>query len=229
MQAMNNATNYFFDIETSVDEKTEIMIRRQAESDYPIRPDDCAAFTPEQYSEKRVRDACLKAEYARVLVASLIVEDKNEVVKRCLIGLDPATGRFYENESQALQRIWNHLAHFNLSADILVGHNILNFDLPFLYKRSIINHVQPTIYLNFARYRAQPIFDTMHIWQRWNGAISLDALATALSLTSSKNGGINGSQVYDFYRAGKHREIADYCGRDTILVREIYQRMTFAE
>lgn len=223
------ATKYFFDIETSVDEKTEEMIRRQAEADYLIRPDDCTALTPAQHAEKRVRDACLKAEYARVLVASLIVENKNEVIKRCLIGLDPATGRFYEDERQTLERIWKHLVHFNLVTDLLIGHNILHFDLPFLYKRSIINHIKPTIHLNFARYRAQPIFDTMHIWQRWNGAISLDALATALSLTSSKNGGINGSQVYDFYRAGRHREIADYCGRDTILVREIYQRMTFAE
>lgn len=226
---MQATTRYYMDIETSVDQKTEDAIRIQAEADYPIRPADCAALTPEQWVEKRVRDACLKPEYSRVLVMSLIRENGDGVLKRRLIGLDPVTGKFCEDEAKVLRHIWNHFDEFRPATDIIIGHNIMNFDLPFLLKRSIINQVKPSLQLCFARYRAQPIYDTMHIWQRWNGAISLDALAQTLNLTSSKNGGINGSQVYDFYRAGKHREIADYCARDVVLVREIYRRMTFAE
>lgn len=228
MQVANNSTLYFFDVECSVDEKAERTVRKQANATYLYRPVDCTSLTLEQWEEKCARDACLKAEYSRVLVMSLIVENADGIVKRCIIGIDSSTGRFFEDEAQCLHRIWNHYAPFNPATDLLIGHNVLNFDLPFLIKRSIIHKIKPSIHPSFARYRAQPIFDTMQIWQRWNGAISLDTLAQTLGLESSKQG-INGSQVYDFYRAGRHREIADYCARDVLVTREIYRRLTFAE
>jgi hypothetical protein len=63
----------------------------------------------------------------------------------------------------------------------------------------------------------------------FKGRISLDRLAKALGLESSKGQGINGSRVYDYFCAGCHEEIADYCMRDVELVRAIYRRMNFEE
>jgi predicted PolB exonuclease-like 3'-5' exonuclease len=40
-------------------------------------------------------------------------------------------------------------------------------------------------------------------------------------------GGIDGSQVFDFYKAGKLSGIADYCKRDVETTRAVYKRMTF--
>lgn len=37
----------------------------------------------------------------------------------------------------------------------------------------------------------------------------------------------NGANVYDHFIAGRHEEIAAYCGRDVALVRAIYYRMNF--
>jgi predicted PolB exonuclease-like 3'-5' exonuclease len=48
-------------------------------------------------------------------------------------------------------------------------------------------------------------------------------------LKSSKEGGINGSHVYDFFLEGRHEEIADYCMRDVELVRDVYYRMNFLD
>ena len=59
-------------------------------------------------------------------------------------------------------------ASFRPCVDRIVGHNIYNFDLPFIYKRSVVRGVRPSIELNFARYRNQPIYDTMCEWEKWN-------------------------------------------------------------
>lgn len=126
-------------------------------------------------------------------------------------------------------KYWWQLAE---KADLFIGHNIMDFDLRFIFKRSIINNIKPAakhLNLSFARYRNFPIFDTMREWEKWNtiSFIKLDTLAKALGLESSKDGGIDGSQVYDFYLAGKLEEIYEYCKRDVKLTREIYKRMVF--
>jgi predicted PolB exonuclease-like 3'-5' exonuclease len=52
-------------------------------------------------------------------------------------------------------------------------------------------------------------------------------LARVLGLESSKQGGMDGSKVYDKFCAGCHDEIAEYCMRDVELVRQVYYRMMF--
>ena len=112
---------------------------------------------------------------------------------------------------------------------IFIGHNVMDFDLRFIYQRSVVLQTKPTKELSFARYRSNPIFDTLREWQHWgggNGFDSLDALAKALDLPTSKQG-IDGSQVYNFYQAGKLEEIYKYCKADVDLTRKVYKRMTF--
>lgn len=118
-------------------------------------------------------------------------------------------------------------------ADLFIGHNIMDFDLRFIFKRSIINKIKPTarhLNLSFARYRNFPIYDTMREWEKWSQSfISLDTLAKALGLESSKDGGINGSQVYNYYLKKKYEAIYEYCKRDVELTRKIYKRMVFED
>jgi predicted 3'-5' exonuclease similar to PolB exonuclease domain len=74
------------------------------------------------------------------------------------------------------------------------------------------------------------IIDTMMQWEKWGrNYITLDKLAKILGLESSKQGGIDGSRVYDCFCAGGHTEIAEYCMRDVELVREIFIRMISPE
>ncbi|MBI4523957.1 MAG: ribonuclease H-like domain-containing protein, partial [Deltaproteobacteria bacterium] len=120
---------------------------------------------------------------------------------------------------------------WKLVADIFlfVGHNILDFDLRFIYQRSVINRIKPSRGIPFARYRSAPVFDTMHEWTKWGrDSVGLDALAKALGLESPK-ANLDGSHVYDYHRVGRHPEIYEYCCRDVETVRRIYRRMTFTE
>jgi len=128
------------------------------------------------------------------------------------------------DEKQMLESFWQIVK----DVDLFVGHNILDFDLRFIYKRSIILDVQPTLDLNFARYRSSPIFDTMKEWDKWsNFGTSLHKLAIALGITSPKEKGVDGSKVYDMYLAGRGEEILEYCMRDVEAVRKIYNRICF--
>ncbi|OGE37394.1 hypothetical protein A3B45_03350 [Candidatus Daviesbacteria bacterium RIFCSPLOWO2_01_FULL_39_12] len=113
--------------------------------------------------------------------------------------------------------------------DLFIGFNIMEFDLRFIYQRSIVLQVKPTRELNFARYRNDPIFDIMHEWKKWNmtASISLDTLAKILGLPTSKDGGIEGKDVAQAYRDGRINDICEYCERDVELTRKIYKRMIF--
>ena len=182
-------------------------------------------------SDEEFRRLALDGDFGRVLTIGVIVEQNEQVIHRGLLGRERQTMMFHLDEARTLRGFWKLLRGFNVSRDLVVGHNVFDFDLPFLYKRSVIQRVRPTVELPFTRYRSQPIFDTMHQWNKWSPRkfVSLDRLAKVLGLESSKGQGIDGRLVYDRFCEGCHEEIADYCMRDVELVRESYYRMSFAD
>ena len=126
-------------------------------------------------------------------------------------------------ETDIIRNFWKIAPDFNL----FVGHNILDFDLRFIYQRSIIHRIKPSRDLPFARFRNAPIYDTMQEWSKWGREhASLDTLSKALSIPSPKES-LDGSKVYPYYRAGKLAEIIEYCKRDVDSTRQVYRRLTF--
>lgn len=130
-----------------------------------------------------------------------------------------------DNEKKTLEQFWNVVVN---NIELFVGHNIMDFDFRFIYQRSIVLGVRPTKDLNFARYRSFPFFDTMKEWGKWSYGenIGLEHIALALGIPTPKDG-IDGSQVYNFYKAGKVGEICEYCKRDVETTRSVYKKMTF--
>src|SRR3989344_9018900 len=201
----------FFDIETiPADEKIKSVAVNQAkqkQSRYPnnkdAKKDDDAIY----------RDTAISGDFGRIFCIGYDQEnEKVEIIK---------------GEESSILKVWWQVAD---SADLFIGHNIMDFDLRFIFKRSIINKIRPAakhLNLSFARYRNFPIFDTMREWEKWSQSfISLDTLAKVLGLPTSKDV-IDGSQVYDYYVKNKLEEIYQYCKKDVILTREIYKRMVF--
>lgn len=138
------------------------------------------------------------------------------------------TGLFHVDEAKTLRGFWQLIGSIREGKDLLIGHNVLDFDLPFLYKRSIINRVKPPS-ISFRRYQRNPIYDTMWKWSLWAHRISLNDVAEAIGVQSSKDGDIDGSQIYDYYQTGKHEEIALYCMRDVECTREVYYCINFEQ
>ena len=103
----------------------------------------------------------------------------------------------------------------------IVGHNVFDFDLEFIKKRSIIKGVK--IELPFLASKYDSIFfDTMTKWSTQK-RISMDKLARVLGIEGK--GDVDGSMVWDMYQRGEDKAIADYCADDVRMVREIYKRM----
>jgi hypothetical protein len=140
------------------------------------------------------------------------------------------------NEAGMLQKFWeivdsistpNRNPNWPDYGVQFIGHNVMDFDLRFIYQRSIVNKIKPAYNLSFARYRDYPIYDTMKEWVKWaNANVGLESLALALGIPTPKDD-IDGSQVYDFWKEGKTKEICEYCKRDVECTREVYKRMTF--
>lgn len=110
-----------------------------------------------------------------------------------------------------------------------IGHNVLSFDLRFLWQRYVVNGIRPGFKIPHTdRPGGNNHFDTMHEWAGWGNRISQDNLAKALGLPGKPND-IDGSKVWDFVSAGEHKKVMDYCLDDVEQVREIYKRLTFSE
>ena len=128
-------------------------------------------------------------------------------------------------ETDIIKNFWKIVPDCNL----FVGHNILDFDMRFIYQRSVIHQIKPSRDIPFTRFRNAPIYDTMQEWSKWGREhASLDSLSKALGIPSPKET-LDGSKVYPFYRAGKLPEIVEYCKRDVESVRAVYKRLTFTK
>lgn len=196
-----------------------------------LPPDRETVVSPqslETCADEDYKKLALKAEKGRILTVGVIVEENNLVVHQGLFGRDRQTGMFHLDEARTLRGFWNFVGEVVEGRDLFIGHNILDFDLPFLIKRSIVHRVKPAK-ISFARFRQSPIFDTMWEWSLWRERISLNQVAEAIGIASPKNGGIDGSQIYDYFCAGKHGEIAEYCMRDVECTREVYYCISFLD
>lgn len=157
------------------------------------------------------RNTSFQGEFGRIFCIGYAV---NNQPAECLSG----------DEGKMLEDFWQ----IAQDASLFIGHNILDFDFRFIYKRSVILGVKPSLDLSFARYRNSPIFDTMKEWDKWsNHAVSLHQLSIVLGVGSPKEEGIDGSKVYDHFLAGKTDKIIEYCKRDVEATRKVYQKICF--
>jgi hypothetical protein len=115
---------------------------------------------------------------------------------------------------------------------VFVGHNVVAFDLRFIFQRSVLLGVKPHPIIPFtARPWDAHVFDTMTQWAGVGNRVSLDKLCRVFGIpTKGTEIGdeIDGSKVWDFVKAGRIKDVALYCGGDVERVREIHRRMTFA-
>lgn len=111
----------------------------------------------------------------------------------------------------------------------VIGHNI-GWDVRFIWKRAVVHRLSPPTWLRLAL-QAKPWDgnDTMTLWEpERDRRPSLAKLCRALGVPTPKDK-MDGSQVYDYWKAGRITEIAEYCRGDVEAMRECYRRMTFAD
>lgn len=206
---MPNINKLFLDIETvpAGDDRHQIV---RGIYDKKIEDGKKAPDTFEEYLSHTTFDGS----FGRIICISYAINNER-------------TETLSGDEKEILKSFWEMAKEINL----FIGFNILGFDLRFIYQRSIVLKVRPSIELNFARYRNYPIYDVMMEWNKWDfgSTISLDTLAKALDIPSSKGGEVEGKNVAQAYKDGRLKEICEYCEKDVEVTRSIYKRLTFSE
>lgn len=129
-------------------------------------------------------------------------------------------------EGESLSAFIKMMTNYDRETDEIVGHNICSFDLPFIFQRCLANDLPVTPFVNLGEYHVKGVFDTMRKW--WLGdrrTVSLDDVAWALGIESSKTDEVEGSKVFDLYHDGRLASIREYNLNDVRLTRKLYERM----
>lgn len=108
------------------------------------------------------------------------------------------------------------------------GHNIREFDIPYIGRRMLINHLPLSPYLKIQDKKPWELkmVDTMNWWKFGDhkNYVSLHLLATVLGIPTSKTD-IDGSMVQDVYYQEKDlQRIINYCQQDVVVTANIILR-----
>lgn len=113
----------------------------------------------------------------------------------------------------------------DLFGRVFVGHNIAGFDMRVVRQRLITLGMRlPDAWPFFAKPWDNNPYDTMVQWGGGRDFIKLDRLARAFGIKGKE--GMDGSQVYGAWQAGRIAEIGEYCRADVEMTREVYKVMT---
>ena len=109
------------------------------------------------------------------------------------------------------------------------GHNIREFDIPFICRRLVINGIPLPACLRLSGKKPWEIhhIDTLELWKFGDNKnyTSLSLLACVLGIPSPK-GDIDGSQVAEVYwRDGDLERIARYCTGDVLTSAKVWLRL----
>ena len=113
----------------------------------------------------------------------------------------------------------------------LCGHNIKEFDVPFICRRLIINSMAIPPILNVMGkkpWETKHLLDTMEMWKfgDYKNYTSLNLLANVFGIKSPKDD-IDGSQVGSVYwEEGDLDRIKVYCEKDVKTVAQVYLKIS---
>jgi DNA polymerase elongation subunit (family B) len=131
------------------------------------------------------------------------------------------------DEAGILEKFWEIVTNYQAVA----GFNSRGFDGPFLNIRSAVHGIRPSTDIMQGRYLYQQKYSIKHIdlydqftyygSMRTKGNLHL--WTRAFSIGSPKSGDIHGSEVGEYFQAGKYTDIADYNLGDVYATRDLYR------
>ena len=107
-----------------------------------------------------------------------------------------------------------------------IGQYIAGFDLKFIFHRCVVLGIKPPFAIPFDGRHGKDYYCTQQAWAGFGGRISQDNLCKALGI-EGKPQDIDGSKVWDFVKAGKYAEVAEYNQDDVEKNRQIFNRLNF--
>jgi len=188
------------------------------------------AACAELYSDK----AAIYAEFGKIVCisAGLIVKEADEyhIRLKSFMGYDEAV--LLTEFAELMNQYFN-----DASKHYLCGHNLVEFDVPYICRRMVIHGVKHPSLLQLhgkKPWETKYLLDTMTLWKfgDYKHYSSLKLLTGILGIPSPKDD-IDGSQVGNvFYKDQDLDRIAIYCEKDVVAVIQIlmkFKRMNIFE
>lgn len=166
------------------------------------------------------------AEFGKIICISTAFFYENEKAEICL-----KIKSIYGNDEVEILSIFTDLCNkvFQHNQNFQFGgHNIKEFDIPFICRRLLINRMALPEYLQLHDKKPWEVkmFDTLNWWKFGDNKnyISLHLLANVLGIPTSKSD-IDGSMVQDvYYKEQNLKRIVDYCQGDVVVTANVILR-----
>lgn len=190
--------------------------------------DKISKTVPENFDEEEVylSKAGIFAEFGKVICISVGYFFNNDAGQTCL----KIKSIFGDDEVALLKQFIDLTGKFFRIKNRLQfgGHNIREFDIPYLCRRMIVNQIALPSYLQIQGAKPWEInmVDTLQWWKfgDYKHYTSLHLLACILGVPSSKDD-IDGSMVqHVYYRENDLQRIVTYCEKDVVVVAQVIQR-----
>lgn len=137
----------------------------------------------------------------------------------CICAFDELNGRKFKKCIEDEKDLLYSFFSFVSENEILAGHFIKGFDIPFCASRAMANKIQLAKPFQVAGKKPWEMvhIDTAEIL-KFGGfnSPSLDAACLMLGIESSKEGSINALGVRKAFQEKRYEEISSYCGRDVV-------------
>lgn len=195
----------------------------------------------ERVAKRHMSDENLSAAEAYEKKAALYVE-YGKIVSICVGNFDSdfnhKIGALSDpDEKVLLEKFADYLTKYyqKFPETIMCGHNIKEFDIPYIIKRMIFYKISlPTILKNYMAAKAweQKATDTLYDWRMAGPRfMSLDSIAEYLGIESSKEGVVSGEHLGSYYYDDsisydeKIQNINKYCKADVRVSMELAKRL----
>lgn len=167
--------------------------------------------------EERFILTALNPNYGRIFCIGMFLFDTEKDIYQAL-------SLYGNQEKELLKEFWQKLKENNYP--YVITYNGLGFDLPFIWKRSVILDVQGTKEFNLRRYTTDYNYDIMAVWSNWDqrNFIKLNELSKILGV-ESKSG--SGAEVHGMWQKSEYKEIAEYCMQDVFVTYQCFCRLSF--
>lgn len=222
----------FFDIETvpltaSFSELNEELQHLWADKAQRLQRSMPDRFSAEVPVEEQFNNAGTYAEFARVACISVgfFADVDGETCFR--------VKSFYNDDEAVLLQEFKRMidAAFSYKGRLryLCGHNIKEFDVPFICRRMLVNGIELPSVIDVAGKKPWEVgfVDTLELWRfgDYKNYTSLKTLTAIFGIPTPKDD-IDGSQVRNvYYEEHDLERIATYCQKDVVATARVYMRM----
>lgn len=222
----------FLDIETTPGEGDFGLVNPELQAIWTDKYTLLQQRNPERYSCTNPHDAYaseagIYAEFGRIVCISVGYCYKDKTNGERHIKTKSFAG---EDERQIITDFMDLVARFFTTPNhSFCGHNIKEFDIPYICRRALVNNVRLPDCLQIAGKKPWELnfIDTMDLWKfgDYKTFTSLKTLTALFGIPTPKDD-IDGSEVARvYYQEHNIKRIATYCEKDVVATIQVFLRL----